>query len=109
MRTRKRIDGHKLQALCNVVKRGGDTVIKDFEDVFREVRVEGKRLKSSVVNYTESSLTSSSRNKSQDPKETLYMGTPSEARQRYQRSGSFRKNKFFDRRRSLSRDSRVVP
>ena len=37
MRKRKRIDGHKLQALCNVVKKGGDTVIKDFEDVFQEV------------------------------------------------------------------------
>ena len=43
IRMRKRIDGHELLALRNVVKKGGDTVIKDFEDVFQQVRVEGKR------------------------------------------------------------------
>ena len=52
---KKRIDSHELQALRNVVQKGGDTGIKDFEDVFQEVQIEGKRLKSSVVNYTQSS------------------------------------------------------
>ena len=62
-------------------------------------------MKSSVVNYTKLSLTPSSKSKSQDTKETLDMGTLCEARQRYQRSGSFRMNQF-ERRRSQSRDSR---
>ena len=60
MRKRKRIDGHELQALQNVVKKGGDRVIKDFEDVFQEVRIEGKRLKSSAIYYSNSSSTLSS-------------------------------------------------
>ena len=79
IKKRKRIDSHELQALWNLAKKGGKEVIKNFEDVFQEVRIEGKRMKLSEVNYTKSSLTSSENN-STDPKETLYMGTPSEAR-----------------------------
>ena len=105
MKKRKRIDSHELQLLHNVVKKGGDTVIKDFEDVFQEVRIEGKRMKSSVVNYKKSPSTPSSEDKSQDLKETLNMGSSSEARRRYKRSGSFRRNQS-DRRRSQSRESR---
>ena len=63
MRKRKQIDGHELQALWNVVKKGGDTVIKDFENVFQEVRIEGKKLKSSAGHYTDSSLILYSGNK----------------------------------------------
>ena len=65
----------------DVVKKGGDDVIKDFETKFQEVKVEGKRMKMSAVNYT----SSSSGNKTLDSKftkeelETLYMGTSSEA------------------------------
>ena len=103
IKKRKRVDSHELQALQNVVKKGGEEVIKNFEDVFQEVRIEGKRMKSSDVNYTESYLTSTS--SSTDLKETLYLGTASEARQRYQRSSSFRRNNF-NRRRSQSRESR---
>ena len=99
---RKKVDSHELQTLRNVVKKGEEEVIKNFEDAFKEVRIEGKRKKASVVNYTESSLSSStgsSLTPSKNPKETLYMGTNSEARQRYHRSRS-------DQRRSQSRDSR---
>ena len=78
-----------------MVKKGGEEVIKNFEDAFKEVRIEGKRKKASVVNYTESSLSSStskdflknlkdvvnptesSLTPPKDPKETLYMGTNS--------------------------------
>ena len=49
MKKRKKIDSHKLQAHCNVVKKGRNTVIKDFKDVFQVVRIEEKRLKSSAV------------------------------------------------------------
>ena len=38
----------------DVVTKGGDTVFHDLEDRFQEVVVEGKRKKTSVVNYTES-------------------------------------------------------
>ena len=31
MKKRKRKDSHELQALCNMVKKGGEDVIKDFE------------------------------------------------------------------------------
>ena len=31
---RKKVDSHELQLLQNVVKRGGDTVIKDFKNTF---------------------------------------------------------------------------
>ena len=58
---------------------------------FPEVRVEGKRMKASAVNHT----SSSSGNKTLDSKytkeelQTLYMGTSSEARKRFQRSRTF--------------------
>ena len=45
MKKRKRIDSYELQALLNVVKKCGPTVIKDFEDVFQVVWMKGKRLK----------------------------------------------------------------
>ena len=38
--------------------------------------------------------------------ETMYMGTESEARKRYQRLGSFRRQSFDRRQRSNSRGSR---
>lgn len=37
IRKRKRIDGHELQALHDVVKTGGDDVIHNFEEKFQEV------------------------------------------------------------------------
>ena len=74
VKKRKKIDSHDLQSLRNVVKKGGETVIKDFEDKFQEVIIEGKRKKTSVINYTQLS----SRNKGE--LQTLYMGTSNEAR-----------------------------
>ena len=34
IKKRKRVDGHKLQTLRNVVKKGGEEVTKNFEDAF---------------------------------------------------------------------------
>ena len=50
IKKRKRVDSHKLQTLRNVVMKGGEEVIKNFEDAFKEVRIEGKRIKASIVN-----------------------------------------------------------
>ena len=57
IKKRKRVDPHEIQTLRNVVKKGGEKVVENFEDTFKEVRIEGKRQKVSVINYTESSLT----------------------------------------------------
>ena len=65
---RKRVDTHEIQTLRNVVKKGREKVVENFENVFKEVRIEGMRQKVSVINYTESSSTLSSSN---DAKETL--------------------------------------
>ena len=54
VKKRKMIQDHELQSLKDVVKKGGDTVFQDFKERFQEVVVEGKRKKTSVVNYTES-------------------------------------------------------
>ena len=37
VRKRKKINSHEPQSLRNVVKRGGDTIIKDFENTFQEL------------------------------------------------------------------------
>ena len=99
MKKRKQIDGHKIPALWNVVKKGGDDVIKDFKEKFQEVRVEGKRTEASSVNYT--SLSPGSHNLdskyTKEELEALYMGTSSEARKRFQRSRSFQRGQFLDR------------
>ena len=52
---RKKIDSHDLQSLRNVVKKGEETVIKDFKDKFQEVIVEGK-IKRHLLSITLSCL-----------------------------------------------------
>ena len=83
-----------------MVKRGGDDIIKDFEEKFQEVRVEVKRIKTFTVHYTCSFSGDHLLNSkySKEELEALYMGTSSEARKRFQRSGS------FQRRQSLTGD-----
>ena len=95
---RKRIDNFKYQALRNVIKEGGEAVVGNFEKMYRELRVEGNRKKLKETLYTEGE------------KETLYMGSESEARKRYQggyqqRGNSFQRRESFGRgrERSLSR------
>ena len=43
IKKRKKIDKFVYQALRDVVKLGGDDIIKNFEENFRELRVEGYR------------------------------------------------------------------
>ena len=53
----------QYQALIDVVKAGGETVVKNFEEKFRELKVEG--LKKKTI-------------------EALFMGTESGARRNFQ-------------------------
>ena len=52
---RKRLDKFVYQSLRDVVKAGGDNVIKNVEEKFKELRVEGNRREanSSSVMFTE--------------------------------------------------------
>ena len=43
VKKRKRIDKFIYQSLQDIVKVGGDNVIKNFEDKFKELQVEGHR------------------------------------------------------------------
>ena len=49
------MENFELQSLREVVKTYGPDVVKNFEEKFKEIRVEGKRqsFKDSVTNYTE--------------------------------------------------------
>ena len=40
---REKVDSHELQTLRNLVKKGGEEVIKNFEDAFKEVTIEGEK------------------------------------------------------------------
>ena len=55
LKKRKRMENFELQSLREVVKINGPDVVKNFEEKFKEIRVEGKRksLKDSATNYTE--------------------------------------------------------
>ena len=41
VKKRKKIDKFIFQALRDIVKQGGDDMIKKFEDKFKELRIEG--------------------------------------------------------------------
>ena len=100
MKKRKKIDNFELQTLRHIVKEGGPEVIEKFEEKFKEMRIEGKRkvLSSSTMStenlprthYTETEI------------EAMYMGTESEARKRYQRSGSFSQRRQVPNGRQIS-------
>ena len=62
-RKRKSVETFQYQALRDVIKAGGDTVVKNFGDKFRELKIEGSRKKTV---------------------ETLCMGTKSGARRNFQ-------------------------
>ena len=71
MRKRKRIHRYELQALRDVVKKGGEDIGKQFEEKFKEIRVEGKRIKTSAaVHYTDVSSDLSSSDPLLDSKYT---------------------------------------
>ena len=62
-RKRKSVETFQYQALRDIVKAGGDTVVKNFGDKLMELKVEGSRKKTV---------------------ETLFWGTESEAKRNYQ-------------------------
>ena len=55
IKKRKRLDKFIYQALRDIVKLGGENVIQNFEEKFKELRVEGCRKdgSSSTIMYTE--------------------------------------------------------
>ena len=55
LQKQKRMENFELQSLREVVKTNGPDVVKNFEEKFKEIRVEGKRksFKDSATNYTE--------------------------------------------------------
>ena len=76
IRKRKKIDHPELQSLYDVVKRGGDKVLEEFEEKFQEVVVEGKRAKTtSTIHYTDSIDDKLLEGEyTEEELETLYMG-----------------------------------
>ena len=55
LKKKKIMENFELQSLREVVKTNDPDVVKNFEEKFKEIRVEGKRksLKDSATNYTE--------------------------------------------------------
>ena len=103
VKKRKRIDKFIHQALRDVVKFGGDNIVKNFEEKFKELRVEGCRKdggSSSSVMYTEDvemdeDLPDDRYTKSEMKEmETMFMGTEREAEKRVQRNGPYSSRSF---------------
>ena len=55
LKKRRKMENSELQSLREVIKVNGPYVVKNFEEKFKEIRVEGKRksLKDSATHYTE--------------------------------------------------------
>ena len=68
------MEGFECQELTNVIKEGGDDVILNFEKKFWELKIKGSQKRIAETLCVEE-------------KETLYMGSESEARKRYQSNG----------------------
>ena len=43
LKKRKRIENFEIQALREIVKTNGEDVLENFEQKFKEIRVEGKK------------------------------------------------------------------
>ena len=90
MKKWKKMEGFEIQALRDVVKKGGPEVIEKFEKKFKEVRKKGKRKSvSSSTMFTETLSSTYYTEAEKAEIETMYMGTKSEARKRFQRNNSF--------------------
>ena len=88
LKKRRKIENFKLQTLREVVKVNGPDVVKNFEEKFKEIRVEGKRksLKDSTTLYTETLPTTYYTEAEQEQIDTMYMGKESQSRIRYNNS-----------------------
>ena len=101
MKKRKRLDKFVYQSLRDVIKVGGDNVVKNFEEKFKELRVEGHRKESNSsasVMFTEENeyfdekeiedeeIYDDDQEESlaeDEEKETYFMGTQRQARKRF--------------------------
>ena len=88
LKKRRKMENFELQTLREVVKVNGPDVVKNFEEKFKEIRVEGKRksLKDSTTLYTETLPTTYYTEAEQEQIETMYMGKESQSRIRYNNS-----------------------
>ena len=102
------MDNYEFQALRDVLKEGGEDVVKILEKRFKNVKVEGKRKNIPAVLYSESDRDHLPETQYKETElEALYMGTQSEARKQFQRNGSYQRRQSFDRQQRMSsRDSR---
>ena len=103
------MENFEIQTLREVVKTNGPEVVKNFEEKFKEIRVEGKRknFKETLTNYTETPPLTYYTEAEQLQIETMYMGRDSESRKRFSNSRS-QTPSLNGRQRSLSqgRDGR---
>ena len=95
VKNRKRLDRFVYQALRDVVKTGGEDVIKNFEETFKRLQVEGCRKdgSSSSVMYTEEIedkeyLPPNQYNETEMNKmHTMFIGTESKVRKPFSKNG----------------------
>ena len=97
-----------MQALREVVKENAENVVERFEEKFKEIRIEGKtNSHRSFTMYTDTLPKTHNTEAEQKEIETMYIGTESESRKRFQRSrsSSQQRRQSQDRRqRSLIRN-----
>ena len=74
IKKQKIMETFDYQVFRNVVKEGGENVVENFEEKYKELKIEGKRKRVRETVYTELE------------NEMYYMGSESKARKRYQKS-----------------------
>ena len=79
LKKQKRMENFEIQTLREVVKTNGPEVVKNFEEKFKEIRVEGKRknFKETSTNYTETPPLTYYTEAEHLQIETMYMGRDS--------------------------------
>ena len=102
------MENFEIQALREIVEDNNEYVVENFEKMFKEIRVKGKRksLNSSSTMFTETLPLTYYTEAEQKEIEAMYIGTESEGRKRYQGTCSYSQQRAqsLDRRQiSLSR------
>ena len=90
LKKRRKMENFELQALREVVKENSEDVVQNFEQKFKEIRVEGKRksLNASSTLYADKLPPAYYTEAEKKDIEAMYMGTESEARKRFNVSRS---------------------
>ena len=78
VRKRRKMEGFELQSLCNVVKEGGPNVVTNFENKFKEIKIEEKRKDHNSSSYAEKLLSTHYMEAEHREIETFYMGKESD-------------------------------